>query len=286
MGDKAAALSLLRRATALAAARGGGRQLQNLEPLDDFGIAAVYGKRGVDVLTQGSCGHEEELVAGLFDAMAAFRAASGQVASETMFHEMPVLSNVPMQVEVMSANSCANSEDASSRVMELMFTKTRAEAANAFSLFQMTKAVLNDRRFEEFVREKLGPILHAVPDPPHKLAIVVGGLSAEQSMKICKLASIGYMDALPRNGSEGGRAFRDEQWEARIRQICHEIFEPMTGQACFIAEVRVVRLPRHGASCPVSVGVSPGSNEKLFGRIDASGVFLEQVEEEPGRFLP
>ena len=153
-------------------------------------------------------------------------------------------------------------------------------------LFQETKALLNQRSFEKFVADKL-PLLGTSACPPYHLVFVVGGTSAESCMKVLKLASARYLDALPVTGNEHGRAFRDLAMEEQVLKIARATgIGAQFGGKYFALDVRVVRLPRHGASCPVAMGVSCSADRNIRGKITRDGIFLEQLETKPGRFIP
>jgi fumarate hydratase class I len=153
-------------------------------------------------------------------------------------------------------------------------------------LFQETKALLNPKGFEKFVTDKL-PTLGTAACPPYHLVFVVGGTSAEACMKTLKLASARYLDGLPTKGNERGQAFRDVEWESKVLEIARKSgIGAQFGGKYFALDVRVIRLPRHGASCPVAMGVSCSADRNIRGKITAEGIFLEQLETDPGRFLP
>ena len=153
-------------------------------------------------------------------------------------------------------------------------------------LFQETKALLNPKSFEKFVADKL-PSLGTSACPPYHLVFVVGGTSAESCMKTLKLASAKYLDALPTTGNELGRAFRDLAWEAKVLEIARQSgIGAQFGGKYFALDVRVVRLPRHGASCPVAMGVSCSADRNIKAKITADGIYLEQLETNPGQFIP
>jgi fumarate hydratase class I len=159
-------------------------------------------------------------------------------------------------------------------------------SANKTFLFQETKALLNPESLAAFVADKIR-LLGTAACPPYHLALVVGGTSAELTLKTVKLASARYLDALPTSGNDAGRAFRDVEWEERILQATREVgIGAQFGGKYFCHDVRVVRLPRHGASCPVGLGVSCSADRQVKARITREGVFLEQLETDPARFLP
>lgn len=158
-------------------------------------------------------------------------------------------------------------------------------SANKTYLYQQTKALLNAKKLEAFVTEKL-QTLGTSACPPYHIALVVGGTSAEACLKTVKLASAKYYDDLPTSGNEGGRAFRDLEWEERVLKVCQDLgVGAQFGGKYFSHDVRVVRLPRHGASCPVGLGVSCSADRQILAKITAEGVLVEQLEHEPSRFL-
>ena len=153
-------------------------------------------------------------------------------------------------------------------------------------LYQQTKALLNEKSLLKFAEEKI-KTLGTSACPPYHLSFVIGGLSAEQCLKTVKLGSSKYLDGLPTSGSDGGRAFRDHEWEAKILKMTQDMgIGAQFGGKYFCHDVRVIRLPRHGASCPVGLGVSCSADRQAWGKITKDGVFLEQLEENPSQFLP
>jgi fumarate hydratase class I len=168
----------------------------------------------------------------------------------------------------------------------LLFITKGGGSANKSFLYQQSKSLLNEESLVKFVKEKIKE-LGTSACPPYHLALVIGGTSAENTMITVKLASAGYLDHLPTTGNAGGRAFRDPEWEQKIETICHEYgVGAQFGGKYFVHDVRVIRLPRHAASCPVGLGVSCSADRNIKARIDENGIFLEELEKDPARFLP
>ena len=171
-------------------------------------------------------------------------------------------------------------------IYEFLFITKGGGSANKTFLYQQSKSLLNEESLIKFVKEKIKD-LGTSACPPYHLALVIGGTSAENTMITVKLASAGYLDHLPTTGNAGGRAFRDPEWEQKIEKICHEYgVGAQFGGKYFVHDVRVIRLPRHAASCPVGLGVSCSADRNIKARIDENGIFLEELEKNPARFLP
>src|SRR5690606_36219618 len=169
---------------------------------------------------------------------------------------------------------------------KFLFVAKGGGSANKMYLYQQTPAVLNDRDLEAFVRSKLKEIGTSAC-PPYHLAVVVGGTNAETCLKTLKLATVGYLDNLPDSGSEGGRAFRDRVWEEKILKIEQESrIGAQFGGKYFAHDVRVIRMPRHAASCPIAIGVSCSADRQVKAKITREGIFLEQLEFHPEKYLP
>ena len=241
----------------------------------DTGTAIVMGKRGQQVLTDG---HDEEHIArGVYDAYTKLNRRYSQMAPLTMWEEKNTGSNLPAQIELYAAEGDA---------YKFLFMAKGGGSANKSYLYQETKAVLNPRRMSEFLEEKIRS-LGTAACPPYHLAIVVGGTSAEFALKTAKYASARYLDALPTSGSLSGHGFRDLELEQTVLDITRKIgIGAQFGGKYFCHDVRVVRLPRHGASCPVAIAVSCSADRQALGKITAEGVFLEQLEEDPAQYLP
>jgi fumarate hydratase class I len=275
--DRFVALDLLKNANVAA----GGV----LPMCQDTGTAIVLGKRGTQVLTGGSpegrVSDEEAISHGVFDAYTRLNLRYSQLAPLTMFEERNTGSNLPAQVEIM-----ADTKRGHETVYELLFMAKDGGSANKSFLYQETKAVLNPESLLRFLDEKLRS-LGTSACPPYHLAVVVGGTSAEYALKTAKLASAKYLDTLPTSGSPAGHGFRDLDLELQVLELTRQFgIGAQFGGRYFCHDVRVVRLPRHGASCPVAIAVSCSADRQALGRITADGVFLEQLETDPARYLP
>ena len=265
--DRFVALELLRNACIAA-----GRVLPGCQ---DTGTAIVLGHKGERVLTFGD--DRVPLSQGVFDAYEQRNLRYSQMAPLDMYTEKNTGSNLPAQIEL-------HAEPGDE--YELLFVAKGGGSANKSFLYQETKALLNPASLLRFVEAQLETIGTAAC-PPYHLALVVGGTSAEFTMKTLKLATTKYLDRLPASGNEHGRAFRDHDLEARIFDLARRIgIGAQFGGKYFAHDVRVIRLPRHGASCPVGLGVSCSADRQALARITREGVFLEQLEENPARFLP
>ena len=241
----------------------------------DTGTAIVMGKRGQHVLTDGR--DEEHIARGVYDAYTTLNLRYSQLAPLTMFQERNTGSNLPAQIEIYAT---AGNE------YKFLFMAKGGGSANKSFLFQETKAVLNPARMLSFLEEKIRS-LGTAACPPYHLAIVVGGTSAEFALKTAKYASAKYLDALPVSGSASGHGFRDVELEAAVLDITRRTgIGAQFGGKYFCHDVRVVRLPRHGASCPVAIAVSCSADRQALGKITADGVFLEQLETDPAQYLP
>lgn len=265
--DRFVALDLLRNANVAA----GGV----LPMCQDTGTAIISAKRGQHVLTRGR--DAEALARGVYETYRDANLRYSQMAPLTMWEEVNTGTNLPAQIEIAAADGAA---------YDFLFMAKGGGSANKSFLFQETKALLNPSRFMAFLEEKLRG-LGTAACPPYHLAIVVGGTSAEHTLKTAKLASARYLDALPTEGSPAGHGFRDLELEAEVHRLTGRLgIGAQFGGKYFCHDVRVVRLPRHGASCPVGIAVSCSADRQALGRITADGVFLEQLEHDPARFLP
>jgi fumarate hydratase, class I len=241
----------------------------------DTGTAIVMGKRGQYVLTDGR--DEEHIARGVYDAYTNLNLRYSQLAPLTMWEEKNTGSNLPAQIELY-----ATSGDA----YKFLFMAKGGGSANKSYLYQETKAVLNPARMLSFLGEKIRS-LGTAACPPYHLAIVIGGTSAEFALKTAKYASAKYLDGLPAAGSALGQGFRDLELEAAVLDITRKIgIGAQFGGKYFCHDVRVVRLPRHGASCPVAIAVSCSADRQMLGKITAEGVFLEALETDPAQYLP
>src|SRR5512142_99464 len=241
----------------------------------DTGTAIIMGKRGAGVLTDGC--DEEHLARGVYDAYTQLNLRYSQLAPLTMWDERNTGSNLPAQIELYAT--------AGHEYKFLLMAKGGGSANKSF-LYQQTKAVLNPGAMLSFLEEKIRS-LGTAACPPYPLAIVVGGTSAEYALKTAKYASARYLDTLPAAGSPDGHGFRDLELEALVLDITRKIgIGAQFGGKYFCHDVRVIRLPRHGASCPVAIAVSCSADRQALGKITRDGVFLEQLETDPAQYLP
>ena len=268
--DRFVAMDLLRNA---AISAGG-----VLPMCQDTGTAIVIGKRGEGVLTGGD--DERALSQGIFDAYQQLNLRYSQMAPVNFWDERNTGTNLPAQVELYHKDGQGDPS------YDFLFMAKGGGSANKTFLYQETKAVLNPKRLARFLDEKLRS-LGTAACPPYHLAIVVGGMSAEFNLKVAKLASARYLDTLPQEGSELGHAFRDTSLEQQVLAMTREFgIGAQFGGKYFCHDVRVIRLPRHGASCPVGIAVSCSADRQAKAKITADGVFIEQLERDPARFLP
>jgi len=241
----------------------------------DTGTAIVIGKKGQYVWTDGD--DEVALSRGVHRTFTETNLRYSQMAPLDMYKEVNTGDNLPAQVELYSAGGDE---------YHFLFLTKGGGSANKSFLFQETKALLNPKSLLSWI-DKETRKLGTAACPPYHLAIVVGGLSAEHTMKIVKLASARYLDALPTSGNARGRAFRDPELEAQVLEITRRNgIGAQFGGKYFCHDVRVIRLPRHGASCPIGIGVSCSADRQTKGKITRNGVFLEQLETNPARFMP
>jgi len=241
----------------------------------DTGTAIIMGKRGQDVLTDGR--DEEHIARGVFDAYTKLNLRYSQLAPLTMWDERNTGTNLPAQIELYATAGGA---------YKFLFMAKGGGSANKSYLYQETKAVLNPERMAAFLEEKLRS-LGTAACPPYHLAIVVGGTSAEYALKTAKYASAKYLDTLPAEGSLDAHGFRDRELEQAVLEITRRAgIGAQFGGKYFCHDVRVIRLPRHGASCPVAIAVSCSADRQALGKITAEGVFLEQLETDPAKYLP
>src|ERR1700719_1606538 len=241
----------------------------------DTGTAIIMGKRGGEVLTDGR--DEEHLARGVFDAYTQLNLRYSQLAPLTMWEERNTGSNLPAQIELYATDGDA---------YKFLFMAKGGGSANKSYLYQETKAVLNPTRMASFLEEKIRSIGTSAC-PPYHLAIVVGGTSAEFALKTAKYASARYLDTLPTAGSPLAHGFRDLELEQTVLEITRKIgIGAQFGGKYFCHDVRVIRLPRHGASCPVAIAVSCSADRQALAKITADGVFLEQLETDPAQYLP
>ena len=265
--DKFVALELLRNANIAA-----GRILPGCQ---DTGTAIVMGHKGENVLTGSN--DEVAISQGIFDAYSQRNLRYSQMAPLDMYTEQNTGSNLPAQIEIYAEPGDE---------YELLFVAKGGGSANKSFLYQETKALLNPTTLSQFVESHLKTIGTSAC-PPYHLALVIGGTSAEFTMKTLKLATTKYLDRLPTTGNEHGRAFRDVDMERQVFEIARQIgIGAQFGGKYFAHDVRVIRLPRHGASCPVGLGVSCSADRQALAKITRDGVFIEQLEENPAKYLP
>ena len=246
----------------------------------DTGTAIVMGKRGQHVLSEGE--DEAAIARGVFDAYTRLNLRYSQMAPVTTWEEKNTGSNLPAQIELY-----ADTAPGHENTYKFLFMAKGGGSANKSFLYQETKAVLNPERMLAFLDEKLRS-LGTAACPPYHLAIVIGGTSAEFALKTAKYASAKYLDELPTTGDAStGRGFRDTELEERVLELTRNFgIGAQFGGKYFCHDVRVVRLPRHGASLPVAVAVSCSADRQALGKITPEGVFLEILERDPARFLP
>jgi fumarate hydratase, class I len=241
----------------------------------DTGTAIIMGKKGRLVFTDGD--DEAALAEGARDAYLKRNLRYSQLAPLSMFEEKNTKSNMPAQVEIY-----AEGEDA----YKLLFIAKGGGSANKSFLFQATPSILTHDRLIAFLKEKV-LTLGTAACPPYHLAIVIGGTSAELTMKTVKLASCRYLDDLPTQGSEDGHAFRDREMEQEVHKLTQSLgVGAQFGGKYFCHDVRVIRLPRHGASLPIGLGVSCSADRQALGKITRDGVYLEELERNPAQYLP
>ena len=241
----------------------------------DTGTAIVMGRKGETVWVDGD--DEAAISAGVLRTFTESHLRYSQMAPLSMYEEVNTGNNLPAQIELY-----ADKGDA----YRFLFVAKGGGSANKSFLFQQTRALLNPDSMTGFLEEKVRA-LGTAACPPYHLAIVIGGPSAEFTMKMVKLASCRYLDTLPTSGNEHGQAFRDLELEAKVHEMTRGLgIGAQFGGKYFCHDVRVVRLPRHGASCPVGIGVSCAADRQVLGKITSSGVFLEELETNPARFMP
>ena len=241
----------------------------------DTGTATIVGKKGQQVWTGAR--DEEHLSRGVFAHYTEENMRYSQTIPLTMYEEKNSGTNLPAQIDLYAVEGME---------YKFLFVAKGGGSGNKTYLFQETKALLNPSSLEKFLVEKM-KTLGTAACPPYHLAFVVGGTSAEACLKTVKLASTGYLDGLPAKGNDGGQAFRDLELEEKILQAaCKSGYGAQFGGKHFALDVRIVRLPRHGASCPVGMGVSCSADRNILARINRDGIWLEELERNPGRLLP
>ncbi len=241
----------------------------------DTGTAIVMGKRGRHVLTDTL--DEDAISQGIMDAYFKKNLRYSQLAPISMFEEKNTKNNLPAQIDIYSEG-----EDS----YKFQFIAKGGGSANKTFFYQGTPSLLAHDRMIDFIQEKI-LTLGTAACPPYHLAIVIGGTSAEQTLKAVKMASTKYLDNLPTSGSETGHAFRDLKMEQEIHKLTQNMgVGAQFGGKYFCHDVRVVRLPRHGASLPIGLGVSCSADRQALGKITAEGIFLEKLETEPAKYMP
>ena len=265
--DRFVAYNLLQNATVAAEGQ--------LPSCQDTGTAIVMAKKGEDVYT--GVNDAEFLSKGIFNTYQERNLRYSQVVPLSMFEEKNSGSNLPAQIDIYAKKGTS---------YEFLFLAKGGGSANKTFLYQKTKSLLNEDSLADFVRDKIKD-LGTAACPPYHLALVIGGTSAESNLAAVKKASAGYFDELPTEGNMGGQAFRDLEWEKRVQLICQESqIGAQFGGKYFTHDVRVIRLPRHAASCPVGLGVSCSADRNIKAKITKEGLFVEQLEKNPRRFLP
>lgn len=246
-----------------------------LPTCQDTGTAIVIGKKGEDVYT--GVNDAEWLSKGVYETYRDCNLRYSQVVPFTMTEEKNSATNLPAQIDLYTEPGMA---------YKFLFLTKGGGSANKTFLYQQTKALLNEESLTAFIKDKIKD-LGTSACPPYHLAVVIGGTSAEANLATVKKASAHYYDHLPTRGNEGGQAFRDLEWEEKIKRICQESgVGAQFGGKYLVHDVRVIRLPRHAASCPVGIGVSCSADRNIKAKITEEGIFLEQLEKNPARFLP
>ena len=246
-----------------------------LPTCQDTGTAIVIGKKGENVWT--GTNDAEHLSKGVFDTYDKNNLRYSQVVPLSMFEEKNTGTNLPAQIDIYATPG---------NKYEFLFIAKGGGSANKTYLYQKTKALLTEENLTAFVKDKIKD-LGTSACPPYHLALVIGGTSAEANLAVVKKASAGYFDHLPTEGNEYGQAFRDLEWEAKVKKICEESeIGAQFGGKYFVHDVRVIRLPRHAASCPVGMGVSCSADRNIKAKITEEGIFVEQLEKNPARFIP
>ncbi len=246
-----------------------------LPTCQDTGTAIVVGKKGENIYTGAT--DAEHLSKGIYNTYNEKNLRYSQVVPFTMFDEKNTGTNLPAQIDIY-----AEGKDS----YEFLFVTKGGGSGNKTFLYQQTKSLLNEENLKAFVKEKIKD-LGTSACPPYHLALVIGGTSAEGTLAAVKKASAGYYDHLPTEGNEGGQAFRDLEWEAKVEKICQDVgIGAQFGGKYFVHDVRVIRLPRHAASCPVGLGVSCSADRNIKAKINEDGIFLEELEKNPAKYLP
>ncbi len=246
-----------------------------LPTCQDTGTVIVMAKKGEDVYTGVT--DAKHLSKGIYEIYRDRNLRYSQVVPFSMFEERNTGNNLPAQIDIYAEEG---------NTYEFLFVAKGGGSGNKTFLYQQTKSLLNEENLTKFVIEKIKDIGTSAC-PPYHLALVIGGTSAESTLATVKKASAGYYDHLPAGGNEGGQAFRDLEWEEKVMDICRKSgIGAQFGGKYFVHDVRVIRLPRHAASCPVGLGVSCSADRNIKAKITEGGIFLEELEKKPSRFLP
>ncbi len=265
--DKYVALTMLRNAEVSSKGK--------LPFCQDTGTATIFAEKGQQVWTGG--GDEISLSKGVYETYTSENLRYSQTIPLDMYKEQNSGTNLPAQIDIHATDGPE---------YHFLFVAKGGGSANKTALFQQTKALLNPEKLENFLVEKLKS-LGTAACPPYHVAFVIGGTSAEANLKTVKLASTKYLDQLPTHGNEGGQAFRDTQLEDKILKAAYNLgIGAQFGGKYFALDVRIIRLPRHGASCPVGMGVSCSADRNIKAKINKDGIWLEKLEQHPGRFIP
>lgn len=265
--DRYVALTLIK--NAVIAAEG------KLPSCQDTGTAIVHGKKGEGVWTGGD--DAEALSRGVYETYQEKNLRFSQLAPVSMFEEKNTGNNLPAQIEISAVPG---------NEYQFLFIAKGGGSANKSYLYQETKSVLNEKSLKEFLKKKIFD-LGTAACPPYHLVVVIGGTSAEATLKTVKLASTGYYDYLPTSGNAQGQAFRDVEWEKKLLEVAQESrIGAQFGGKYLAHDVKVIRLPRHAASCPIGIGVSCSADRQIKAKITEAGVFLEELERNPARLLP
>jgi fumarate hydratase class I len=265
--DRYVALAMLRNADT--AAKG------ILPFCQDTGTATIFGKKGQQVWT--GVKDEEHLAKGVYKTYTEENLRYSQTAPLNMFDEVDTGTNLPAQIDLMATEGME---------YQFLFVTKGGGSANKTTLYQETKALLNPASLEKFLTEKMNT-LGTAGCPPYHLAFVIGGTSADACLKTVKLATTGYLDHLPTTGNAHGRAFRDVETENKMLEQAYKSgYGAQFGGKYFALDVRIIRLPRHGASCPVGMGVSCSADRNAKAKINKDGIWLEELERDPGRLIP
>ena len=248
-----------------------------LPTCQDTGTAICIGHKGEDVYTGAD--DAECISKGIYETYKERNLRYSQVVPFTMTEEKNSGTNLPAQIDIYTGHP-------GSMEYEFLFITKGGGSANKTFLYQQTKALLNEKSLVAFFKEHLKD-LGTSACPPYHLAVCIGGTSAEMCLSTVKKASAGYLDHLPTSGNEGGRCFRDLEWEERITKMCQEMgMGAQFGGKYYVHDVRVIRAPRHAASCPVAIGVSCSADRNIKAKITPEGIFVEKLEKNPARFLP